>query len=113
AITVTANLSDGYTLGEALDFLDKKAIEMLPSDISVSYSGESKDFKENQSSVAIVFALALLVAYLVLAAQFESFINPLVVMLTVPMGVFGGFLGLLIMGQGINIYSQIGMIMLI
>ncbi|MBF4385427.1 efflux RND transporter permease subunit [Vibrio anguillarum] len=113
AITVTANLSDGYTLGEALDFLDKKAIEMLPSDISVSYSGESKDFKENQSSVAIVFALALLVAYLVLAAQFESFINPLVVMLTVPIGVFGGFLGLLIMGQGINIYSQIGMIMLI
>lgn len=113
AITVTANLSAGYTLGEALDFLDQKAIETLPSDISISYSGESKDFKENQSSVAIVFALALLVAYLVLAAQFESFINPLVVMLTVPMGVFGGFLGLSIMGQGINIYSQIGMIMLI
>ncbi|NAX23418.1 vibriobactin export RND transporter permease subunit VexH [Vibrio sp. V39_P1S14PM300] len=113
AITVTANLSNGYTLGQALDFLDAKAIEMLPSDISVSYSGESKDFRENQSSVAVVFALALLVAYLVLAAQFESFINPLVVMFTVPMGVFGGFLGLFVMGQGMNIYSQIGMIMLI
>lgn len=86
---------------------------MLPSEISVSYTGESKDFKENQSSVMVVFALALLVAYLVLAAQFESFINPLVVMFTVPMGVFGGFLGLYLTGQGLNIYSQIGMIMLI
>ncbi|WP_047046224.1 vibriobactin export RND transporter permease subunit VexH [Vibrio mexicanus] len=113
AITVTANLSEGATLGAALDFLDQKAIELLPSDISVSYSGESKDYKENQSSILVVFALALLVAYLVLAAQFESFINPLVVMFTVPMGVFGGFLGMVIMDQGLNIYSQIGMIMLI
>jgi multidrug efflux pump subunit AcrB len=113
SVTVKANLSDGATLGAALDFLDQKAIEQLPSDISISYSGESKDFKENQSSVAMVFALALLVAYLVLAAQFESFINPLVVMFTVPMGVFGGFLGLFVMSQGMNIYSQIGMIMLI
>ncbi|MEH0742883.1 vibriobactin export RND transporter permease subunit VexH [Vibrio cholerae] len=113
AITITANLSDGYTLGEALDFLDQQAVELLPGDISVSYSGESKDYKENQSSILMVFGLALLVAYLVLAAQFESFINPLVVMFTVPMGVFGGFLGLVIMGEGMNIYSQIGMIMLI
>ncbi|WGY46315.1 vibriobactin export RND transporter permease subunit VexH [Vibrio sp. ABG19] len=113
SITITANLADGHTLGDALDFLDQQAIKQLPSDISISYSGESKDFKENQSSVAVVFALALLVAYLVLAAQFESFINPLVVMFTVPMGVFGGFIGLYLMGQGMNIYSQIGMIMLI
>ncbi|WP_194436362.1 vibriobactin export RND transporter permease subunit VexH [Vibrio fluminensis] len=113
SVTVSANLSDGYTLGDALDYLDQQAIDNLPSDISVSYSGESKDYKENQSSVLVVFALALLVAYLVLAAQFESFINPLVVMFTVPMGVFGGFLGLFIMEQGFNIYSQIGMIMLI
>ncbi|RTZ16154.1 efflux RND transporter permease subunit [Vibrio aquaticus] len=113
SITVTANLSDDATLGEALDYLDQQAIELLPGDVSVSYSGESKDYKENQSSILVVFGLALLVAYLVLAAQFESFINPLVVMFTVPMGVFGGFLGLFIMGQGLNIYSQIGMIMLI
>ncbi|WP_375750551.1 vibriobactin export RND transporter permease subunit VexH [Vibrio sp. HN007] len=113
SITVSANVVDGYTLGEALDYLDQKAIEHLPGDISVNYSGESKDFKENQSSVLVVFALALLVAYLVLAAQFESFINPLVVMFTVPMGVFGGFVGLFVMGEGMNIYSQIGMIMLI
>ncbi|WP_261903802.1 vibriobactin export RND transporter permease subunit VexH [Vibrio fortis] len=113
SITIKANLMDGYTLGEALDFLDEQAIEMLPGDISVSYSGESKDFKENQSSILVVFALAMLVAYLVLAAQFESFINPLVVMFTVPMGIFGGFLGLVLMSQGLNVYSQIGMIMLI
>lgn len=113
SITLSANLVEPYTLGEALDYLDELAIEKLPSDISIAYSGESKDFKENQSSVAMVFGLALLVAYLVLAAQFESFINPLVVMFTVPMGVFGGFVGLYLMGQGLNLYSQIGMIMLI
>jgi len=113
SITLMANLSDDATLGDALDFLDEQAIDLLPSDISISYSGESADFKENQSSMFMVFGLALLVAYLVLAAQFESFINPLVVMLTVPMGIFGGFLGLFIMGEGLNIYSQIGMIMLI
>lgn len=113
SITISANVAEGYTLGQALDYLDQAAIDNLPSDITVSYSGESKDFKENQSSVMIIFALALLVAYLVLAAQFESFINPLVVMFTVPMGVFGGFIGLYLMNQGLNIYSQIGMIMLI
>ncbi|PMH40347.1 multidrug transporter AcrB [Vibrio sp. 10N.286.49.B3] len=113
AITIKANLIDGYTLGQALDFLDQQAIDLLPGDISISYSGESKDFKENQSSTLFVFGLALLVAYLVLAAQFESFVNPLVVMFTVPMGIFGGFLGLVVMSQGLNIYSQIGMIMLI
>lgn len=113
SITLSANLAGDYTLGQALDYLDDLAIDTLPPDISIAYSGESKDFKENQSSVAIVFGLALLVAYLVLAAQFESFINPLVVMFTVPMGVFGGFVGLVLMQQGFNIYSQIGMIMLI
>lgn len=113
SVTLSANLGSGHTLGQALDYLDQQAIDKLPADISVSYSGESKDFKENQSSIFIIFALAMLVAYLVLAAQFESFINPLVVMFTVPMGVFGGFLGLYFMHQGLNIYSQIGMIMLI
>lgn len=85
---------------------------MLPSDIVIDYAGESKDFRENQSSILLVFGLALLVAYLVLAAQFESFINPMVVMLTVPMGIFGGLAGLLILDQSLNIFSQIGMIML-
>jgi len=113
SITLSGSVAAAHTLGEVLNFLDVKSIALLPSDISVAYAGESKEFKENQSSVLIVFALALLVAYLVLAAQFESFINPLVVMFTVPMGVLGGFLGLYFMDQGLNIYSQIGMIMLI
>tara|TARA_R110000796_G_scaffold143544_10_gene260185 strand:+ start:3085 stop:6189 length:3105 start_codon:yes stop_codon:yes gene_type:complete len=113
SITIKANLGEGYTLGEALDFLEQRAITLLPNDISIAYTGESKDFKENQAGVLIVFGLALLIAYLVLAAQFESFINPAVVMFTVPMGIFGGFIGLVLMHQGMNIYSQIGMIMLI
>ena len=113
SITLKANVANGYTLGQALDFLDNQAIEMLPADISVTYTGESKEFKENQSNIAFIFCLALLVAYLVLAAQFESFINPLVVMLTVPMGILGGLIGLYLSNQGLNIYSQIGMIMLI
>lgn len=113
SITVQGSPGSGHTLGEVLDYLDALAIAKLPEDISISYAGESKDFRENSSSVLMVFGLALLVAYLVLAAQFESFINPLVVMFTVPMGIFGGFIGLLVMQQGLNIYSQIGMIMLI
>lgn len=113
SITIKANLGEGYTLGEALDFLEQRAITLLPNDISIAYTGESKDFKENQAGVLIVFGLALLIAYLVLAAQFESFINPAVVMFTVPMGIFGGFIGLVLTQQGMNIYSQIGMIMLI
>ena len=113
SITIKANLGAGYTLGEALDFLEQRAVSLLPSDISIAYTGESKDFKENQSGVLIVFGLAILIAYLVLAAQFESFINPAVVMFTVPMGILGGFIGLFLTNQGLNIYSQIGMIMLI
>ncbi|MGR2766638.1 multidrug efflux RND transporter permease subunit [Photobacterium ganghwense] len=113
SITLKANLVPGYTLGQALNYLDEQALEILPSDIVIDYAGESKDFRENQSSILVVFGLALLVAYLVLAAQFESFINPMVVMLTVPMGIFGGLAGLVLMEQSLNIYSQIGMIMLI
>ncbi|MGX9463460.1 multidrug efflux RND transporter permease subunit [Shewanella sp. A14] len=113
SITIKANLGEGYTLGEALDFLEQRAITLLPNDISIAYTGESKDFKENQTGVMVVFGLAILIAYLVLAAQFESFINPAVVMFTVPMGILGGFIGLVVMHQGMNIYSQIGMIMLI
>ena len=113
SITLGGSVAEGQSIGDVLDYLDAKAIELLPVDINISYSGESKEYKENSSSVMIVFGLALLVAYLVLAAQFESFINPLVVMFTVPMGVLGGFIGMVLMSQGLNIYSQIGMIMLI
>ncbi|MDP5253813.1 MULTISPECIES: multidrug efflux RND transporter permease subunit [unclassified Vibrio] len=113
SIVVDANLAAGVDLGQALGFLEQYASEHFPANVSLGYQGESKDFKENQSRMWVTFVLALVVVYLVLAAQFESFINPLVVMLTVPLGLFGGFAGLVIMGQGFNIYSQIGMIMLI
>jgi multidrug efflux pump subunit AcrB len=113
SVTLSGSVAEGYKLGEVLHYLDELAIAELPEDISISYSGDSKDFKENNSSLLMVFGLALLVAYLVLAAQFESFTNPLVVMFTMPMGVLGGFIGLYLMNQGLNIYSQIGMIMLI
>nr|WP_086938167.1 multidrug efflux RND transporter permease subunit [Thaumasiovibrio occultus] len=113
SITLSANLNEGVTLGEALNFLEDEAKTLLPADITVDYAGESKDFRDNQSSTLFVFGLALLVAYLVLAAQFESFINPMVIMFTVPMGVFGGLAGLWFTDQSLNIYSQIGMIMLI
>ncbi|MGY5453414.1 efflux RND transporter permease subunit [Agarivorans sp. MS3-6] len=113
AVTLSGTMNQGYTLGEALDHLEQLAIKNLPSDISIDFSGESKDYKENQSSTVIIFCMALVVAYLVLAAQFESFINPAVVMFTVPMGIFGGLAGMYLMNESLNIYSQIAMIMLI
>lgn len=81
--------------------------------MTVDYAGESKDYRDNQGEMVMVFALALLVVYLVLVAQFESMLTPAVVMVTVPLGIFGGLLGLWLTGQEMSIYSQIGMIMLI
>lgn len=113
AIALTADLAPGHTLGEALDFLDGWAADHLPTGMSVDYAGESKDYRDNQGEMALVFGLALLVVYLVLVAQFESLVTPTVVMVTVPLGIFGGLLGLWLTGQELSIYSQIGMIMLI
>lgn len=113
SIVLRANLVEGATLGQALSSLEQVAVTALPQHISFSYTGDSKEFIDNQSSTLIIFVLALLVAYLVMAAQFESFINPFVVMLTVPTGLFGAVLGIWLMGESINIYSQIGIVMLI
>ncbi|MBY5979158.1 efflux RND transporter permease subunit [Ferrimonas balearica] len=113
AITLEANLADGYTLGEALNYLNGLVAELLPADVVVSYKGASQDHQESGGSVAFVFALALVVVFLVLAAQFESYIHPLVIMLTVPLATFGALLGLYFTDQSLNIYSQIGIIMLI
>ncbi|WP_368198850.1 efflux RND transporter permease subunit [Aeromonas sp. R7-4] len=113
AVTLTADLAPDHTLGEALDFLDGWAADHLPIGMSVDYAGESKDYRDNQGEMALVFGLALLVVYLVLVAQFESLLTPAVVMMTVPLGIFGGLLGLWLTGQELSIYSQIGMIMLI
>ncbi len=114
AITIKANLSDGYTLGEALDFMDSQAIEMLPGDISVSYAGESKDFKENQSCILVVFGLALLVAYLVLAAQFESFRDPFIILAgSVPLSMAGALVFSFLGFTSMIIYSQVGLVTLV
>ena len=113
AVTLTAGLRDGMTLGEALEALDTKAAELLPAEAGIDYKGESLDLRTGSESVLFVFALALLIVFLVLAAQFESFVHPFVIMLTVPLAVVGALIGLSWTGQTLNIYSQIGMVMLI
>ncbi|WP_019592405.1 efflux RND transporter permease subunit [Thioalkalivibrio sp. ALRh] len=113
AVTLTAGLQDGMTLGQALDALDAKAAELLPAEAGIDYKGESLDLRTGSEAILFVFALALLVVFLVLAAQFESFVHPFVIMLTVPLAVVGALLGLHLTGQTLNIYSQIGMVMLI
>lgn len=113
SITIEANLAEGYSLGEALTYLEEIVRTELPDDVSIDYKGESQMYKESGSSVIFVFVLALLVAYLVLAAQFESFVHPLVIMLMVPIAFLGAIIGLYVTGMTINIYSQIGIVMLI
>ncbi|MDF1751714.1 MAG: efflux RND transporter permease subunit [Verrucomicrobiales bacterium] len=113
AITIEANLSGGYRLSEALEFFDEAANRVLPESAIISYKGESLDYKESGRSAIFVFLLALLVVYLVLSAQFESFVHPLTIMLAVPVAVLGGMFGLWLTGAAQNIYTQIGTIMLV
>ncbi|MEM0514104.1 efflux RND transporter permease subunit [Pseudoalteromonas sp. YIC-827] len=113
AITLSANLADGYTLEEALNFLNQVAMEENDIDGAIDYKGESQLFYEGASAMVYVFVLALTVTFLVLAAQFESFVHPLVIMLTVPLGIAGSLFGLYVTGLTLNIYSQIGIVMLI
>lgn len=113
AITLEANLADGYTLGEALDYLNNIAATHLPAEAVISYKGQSQDLQSSGQSIYFIFALALVVVFLVLAAQFESYVHPLVIMLTVPMAMIGALIGLYVFGQSLNIYSQIGLIMLV
>ncbi|MGN7437660.1 MAG: efflux RND transporter permease subunit [Alcanivorax sp.] len=113
SITLEANLEDGYALGEALNYLDNIVREHLPDQAVVDYKGQSRDFITSGNSIIFVFILGLLVVFLVLAAQFESYIHPFVIMLTVPLATGGGLLGLYLTGGTLNIYSQIGLIMLV
>jgi multidrug efflux pump len=113
AITITASLAPGYAIGEALDFLDAAAAATLPPEARISYRGQSLEFRESSSALYITFLLALVVVYLVLAAQFESFIHPFIILLSTPLAVTGGLLALHLTGQTLNIFSQIGMILLI
>ncbi|MEM8982503.1 MAG: efflux RND transporter permease subunit [Pseudomonadota bacterium] len=113
AVTITADLTDGYSLGEALEYLRDIAFEELPATAQIGYKGGSREYIDAGSSLLFTFVLALAIVYLVLAAQFESFIQPLIIMCTVPLALAGGFLGLLITDTSLNIYSQIGLLMLI
>ncbi|MDJ0883760.1 MAG: efflux RND transporter permease subunit [Desulfobacterales bacterium] len=113
SITIEANLTDGYSLGQALAYLEELVRTELPPEVIIDYKGQSLEYKDSTGSLLFVFLLALVVVYLVLAAQFESFIHPLVIMLTVPLAVAGALMGLMLTGQTLNIYSQIGLIMLI
>ena len=113
AISMTSALAPGYSLGEALDYMETIIAEEVPEGVRISYDGESREFRESGQSIYFTFALALMLSYLVLAAQFESFRHPLIIMMTVPLALFGGLIGLHLMGSSINVYSQIGAIMLI
>ncbi len=113
AITISANLAPGTTLGQALDFLERTARTELPATAQIAYKGQSQEYKESSSTLAFTFGLALVVVFLVLAAQFESFVHPLVIILTVPLAVAGALFGLWVSGATLNIYSQIGIVMLV
>ena len=113
AITIEANLEDKLPLGAALDYLEGLVREHLPEGARVDYKGQSRDFRSGTAGVLFVFLLGLVVVYLVLAAQFESWVHPLVIMLTVPLAMAGALLALWLSGQSLNLYSQIGLIMLV
>lgn len=110
---ITASVAPGMTMGEALSFLEQKADTLLPANMQLDYDGESRDFKEATSSLAMVFILALCFIYLVLSAQFESFKSPFIIMLTVPFSMTGALMVLYLLGGTLNIYSQVGLITLI
>jgi multidrug efflux pump len=113
AITIEANLADGLALGDALNYLENLVREHLPEQVIVDYKGQSRDYKTTGGSVLFVLLLGVVVVYLVLAAQFESWVHPFVIMLTVPLAMAGALLGLYLTDQTLNIYSQIGLIMLV
>lgn len=111
--TISSGLAPGKTIGDGVDAMEEIAAEVLDDSFTTSLSGNSRDYAESSSNTAFAFVLALGLIYLVLAAQFESFIDPFVIMLTVPLAVTGAFLALWLFGQTLNIFSQIGIIMLI
>ena len=113
AVTITANLAPGYTMGEALGFMEQTANRVLRPGYAIDYAGQSREFKTSSSSLAITFVLALAFIYLVLAAQFESFRDPFIIMLTVPLSMTGALGALWLTGGTLNVYSQIGLVTLV
>ncbi len=113
AAIISANIAPGYTLGEALAFMDQAAADTLPPNARTTLDGQSREFRESGQTLLITFALALVIIYLVLAAQFESFVSPFIIMLTVPLAATGALLALKLSGGTLNVYSQIGLVMLV
>ena len=113
SVSITANLAPDYSLGQALDFMNATAAKVLKPGYSTDLNGTSREFKNSQGSLVIVFVLALVFIFLVLAAQFESFVDPLVIMLSVPLSMIGALLALKWTGGSLNVYSQIGLITLV
>lgn len=113
SVTVSATLADGYPLGDAVQWLDNYAADNFPETVRTQYLGAAKEYMESNQATLFAFVMALLIVFLVLAAQFESIIQPLIIMLTVPLAMAGGLFGLYITGSSLNIYSQIGLIVLI
>jgi multidrug efflux pump len=113
AAKITGNMAPGYTLGEALAYLEATAHRVLPESTRTDYGGISREFKQTGTSLVFIFVLALGFIYLVLSAQFESFVDPLIIMLTVPLSMAGALGAMHLTGGTLNIYSQIGLITLI
>lgn len=111
--TISAGLAEGKTIGDGLDEMDKIAKNTLDDTFRTALAGDSKEFRESSSSLMFAFGLALVLIYLILAAQFESFKDPLIIMLTVPLAICGALIFMAIGGETMNIFSQIGIIMLI
>jgi HAE1 family hydrophobic/amphiphilic exporter-1/multidrug efflux pump len=111
--TISASLADGKTVGDGIKVMQEIAGRLLDESYQTALSGPSRDYAESSSNIAFAFGLALILIYLVLAAQFESFVDPFTIMLTVPLAMAGALLSLFLFGQTLNIFSEIGMIMLI
>jgi len=112
AVTISANISENYTLSEAIKYLENTMAEVSPQS-QITWKGKSEEIKETSNELFIIFALALLTAYLVMAATFNSFIHPFIIILTVPLAIFGGLVFILFLNSSINIFSQIALVILI
>ncbi len=113
SVTIQASLTPGYSVGEAITFLEKAAQDVLPPTVQTDLDGSSRDFRSSADSLLIVFVLALVFIYLVLSAQFESFRDPLIIMITVPLSITGALAALWLTGGTLNVYSQIGLVTLV
>ena len=113
AAIISANLAPGYSQGEALTYLEQAAARILPKTARIDYQGQSREFKESSAGLLLTFALALIMIYLMMAAQFESFVDPLIILFTVPLSMAGALLALYFTDNTLSIYSQVGLITLI